>query len=60
MGLINGLGFPRFRGGVFRWLDEIGLDQFCVSAAPYQDMGGLYQPTAIMRAMAVARESYYA
>ncbi|MGK2915257.1 MAG: 3-hydroxyacyl-CoA dehydrogenase NAD-binding domain-containing protein [Porticoccaceae bacterium] len=59
MGLINGLGFPRFRGGVFRWLDEIGLDQFCALVAPYHKLGELYQPTAAMRAMAANGERYY-
>jgi len=26
MALVYGIGFPPFRGGVFRWLDTIGLD----------------------------------
>lgn len=59
MGLLNGLGFPRFRGGVFRWLDEIGLDQFCALIEPYRQLGGLYEPTAAMRAMAASGQKYY-
>lgn len=60
MGLINGLGFPRFRGGVFRWLDEIGLDRFFAMVAPYHRLGELYQPTPAMRAMAANGQRYYA
>ncbi len=59
MGLLNGLGFPRFRGGVFRWLDEIGLDRFCALVEPYRHLGALYQPTAAMRTMATRGQKYY-
>src|SRR5262249_59777785 len=27
MGLILGIGFPTFRGGILRWADEMGLAQ---------------------------------
>ena len=34
MALVYGLGFPPFRGGLFRWLDEVGLKQFFAMAKP--------------------------
>ncbi|MDM3871174.1 fatty acid oxidation complex subunit alpha FadB [Porticoccus sp. W117] len=59
MALIYGVGFPPFRGGVFRWLDEIGLDTFCAMAEPLAELGPLYQPTDAMRAMANNSKTYY-
>ncbi|MGS2722293.1 fatty acid oxidation complex subunit alpha FadB [Porticoccus sp. GXU_MW_L64] len=59
MALIYGVGFPPFRGGVFRWLDEIGLDTFCAMAEPLAELGPLYQPTEAMAAMAASGKTYY-
>ncbi|MCV6604076.1 MAG: 3-hydroxyacyl-CoA dehydrogenase family protein, partial [Porticoccaceae bacterium] len=59
MALIYGVGFPPFRGGVFRWLDEIGLDTFCAMAEPLASLGELYQPTATMLEMASNGTTYY-
>jgi 3-hydroxyacyl-CoA dehydrogenase/enoyl-CoA hydratase/3-hydroxybutyryl-CoA epimerase/enoyl-CoA isomerase len=60
MALIYGLGFPVFRGGVFRWVDSIGIKEFCVLADKYADLGPLYVPTPGMREMAAAGKNYYA
>jgi len=59
MSLIYGLGFPVFRGGAFRWMDELGLAKFCEMADKYADQGALYEPTARMREMAANGETYY-
>lgn len=59
MALIYGLGFPPFRGGVFHWLDGMGLDAFCAMAAPFNELGALYQPTEKLREMAKAGAKYY-
>src|SRR5690606_21484843 len=48
MSLLYGIGFPRFRGGVLRWLDEIGMSAFCEMADRYVHLGGLYQSTQSM------------
>ncbi|MEH6468719.1 MAG: fatty acid oxidation complex subunit alpha FadB [Porticoccus sp.] len=60
MAVVYGLGFPAFRGGVFRWMDEVGLDKFCEMADSYCELGKLYKPTQRMYDMAAAGESYYA
>ena len=60
MALIYGLGFPVFRGGVFRWVDSIGIKEFCAQADKYADLGPLYVPTAGMREMAATDKNYYA
>ncbi|KJS04207.1 MAG: multifunctional fatty acid oxidation complex subunit alpha [Gammaproteobacteria bacterium BRH_c0] len=59
MSLLYGIGFPKFRGGVLRWLDEIGLSAFCTMADRYSHLGGLYQPTQSMRDMALGGKRYY-
>ena len=60
MALIYGLGFPVFRGGVFRWVDSIGIKKFCALADKYADLGPFYLPTKGMREMAEAGKNYYA
>lgn len=60
MAVVYGLGFPAFRGGIFRWMDEVGLDKFCEMADSYSELGNLYKPTQRMYDMAAAGESYYA
>ena len=60
MALIYGLGFPVFRGGVFRWVDSVGIKELCAQADKYADLGPLYVPTAGMREMAATGKNYYA
>ncbi|MBV7315575.1 fatty acid oxidation complex subunit alpha FadB [Shewanella sp. NIFS-20-20] len=59
MGLVFGLGFPPFRGGVFRYLDTMGLANFVALADKFAHLGGLYQVTPTMREMAANNTSYY-
>ena len=59
MALIYGLGFPSFRGGICRWMDEIGLAEICALGDQYSHISPLYQPTARMRAMAAKGETFY-
>ena len=59
MALIWGVGFPPFRGGICRWMDEQGLDAICEKADSYTAIGELYMPTESMRAMARAGKKFY-
>ena len=59
MGLVLGIGFPPFRGGALRYVDSLGLSQFCEIADKYAGLGELYQPTAKLRDMASANETFY-
>ncbi len=52
MGLIWGLGFPPFRGGALRYVDNVGAARFCELADRYQDLGPAYHPTERLREMA--------
>ena len=59
MSLIYGVGFPAFRGGICRWMDEIGLQQVCERADKYTPISELYHPTEKLRAMAANGETLY-
>ena len=51
MGLIYGLGFPPFRGGIFRWADSVGLDELLKRSEKLESTGKLYDPTEQIRKM---------
>jgi 3-hydroxyacyl-CoA dehydrogenase/enoyl-CoA hydratase/3-hydroxybutyryl-CoA epimerase/enoyl-CoA isomerase len=59
MGLVFGIGFPPFRGGALRYIDSIGIAEFCKLADKYADLGPLYQPTAGMREMAKQNQKFF-
>ncbi len=59
MGLIFGIGFPPFRGGALRYIDSLGMAEFCKIADKYADLGPLYAPTAGMREMAKAGKKFF-
>lgn len=59
MALIYGLGFPPFRGGIFRWIDSIGIASFIEMAKPFASLGPLYQPTEGMMQRAKDNTPYY-
>ena len=49
MGLIYGLGFPPFRGGIFRWADNVGLNGIIQRAEKHSALGKVYEPTEQIR-----------
>lgn len=59
MGLVLGIGFPPFRGGALRYIDSLGVSEFCAIADKYSELGELYHPTEKLRAMAEASETFY-
>ncbi len=59
MSLILGIGFPPFRGGAMKYIDSIGVKAFVELCDKYEDLGGLYEPTAKLREMAANGESFY-
>ncbi|TCK09074.1 fatty acid oxidation complex subunit alpha FadB [Marinobacterium mangrovicola] len=59
MGLILGLGFPRFRGGALRYIDTLGLEEFARRAEEHQSRGALYQLTEGFKARLAEGRSYY-
>ncbi len=59
MALVYGLGFPPFRGGVFKYLDTIGLDTYVAQADALAHLGPLYQVSEQLREKAKTGGKYY-
>lgn len=58
MALLYGLGFPPFRGGVFRYIETMGLANFVALADKYAHLGPIYQLSDGVREMAASGKSY--
>ncbi|KOO12156.1 multifunctional fatty acid oxidation complex subunit alpha, partial [Vibrio xuii] len=59
MALVYGLGFPPFRGGVFRYLDSLGIAEFLEMAKQYEDLGAMYRVPQMLIDMAAKGETFY-
>ena len=59
MGLILGIGFPPFRGGILRWADTEGLDKVVEKLGKYESLGKRFQPTEQMRKLATEKKGFY-
>jgi hypothetical protein len=59
MGLILGIGFPRFRGGLLRWADSLGLPAVLERLKKYEPLGPRFRPTEQMRELAKAGKGFY-
>ncbi|WP_462170646.1 fatty acid oxidation complex subunit alpha FadB [Pseudoalteromonas xiamenensis] len=59
MALIYGIGFPPFRGGAFRYLDQIGLANFVAMADKYAHLGAIYQVSEQTRQWAQEGKVFY-
>lgn len=60
MALRLGLGFPAYAGGPLQYADWLGLPEVVRRCERLQPLGAAYQPTARMRAMALAGERFHA
>lgn len=52
MALIFGVGFPPFKGGAIRYVENMGLAAFVEKADQYKELGPLYYPTDTLRDLA--------
>lgn len=59
MGLILGIGFPAFRGGLLRWADTLGLPKVLEKLKGYERLGPRFRPTEQMRQLAAAGKGFY-
>ncbi|MDA9558080.1 3-hydroxyacyl-CoA dehydrogenase NAD-binding domain-containing protein, partial [Vibrio sp.] len=59
MALIYGLGFPPFKGGVCRYLDEIGLEEYLDMTLRHQHLGPLYHAPIIIQNMINEGKNFY-
>lgn len=59
MALVYGTGFPPFRGGVFRWLDNLGAASFVELAKPFANLGALYSIPENIQTLANNNQKFY-
>ncbi|WP_448217078.1 fatty acid oxidation complex subunit alpha FadB [Endozoicomonas sp. 2B-B] len=59
LALLNGIGFPVFRGGALKYIDSMGVDKFVELADQYAHISPLYQPTEKLREMAREGKTFY-
>jgi 3-hydroxyacyl-CoA dehydrogenase/enoyl-CoA hydratase/3-hydroxybutyryl-CoA epimerase/3-hydroxyacyl-CoA dehydrogenase/enoyl-CoA hydratase/3-hydroxybutyryl-CoA epimerase/enoyl-CoA isomerase len=59
MGLILGIGFPGWRGGLLRWADSLGLPTVLEKLTRYESLGRRFQPTEQMQQLAQEGKGFY-
>jgi 3-hydroxyacyl-CoA dehydrogenase/enoyl-CoA hydratase/3-hydroxybutyryl-CoA epimerase/3-hydroxyacyl-CoA dehydrogenase/enoyl-CoA hydratase/3-hydroxybutyryl-CoA epimerase/enoyl-CoA isomerase len=59
MGLILGIGFPPFKGGILRWADTEGASKILERLEPFQSLGKRYEPTETIRRQANSGGVFY-
>lgn len=59
LGLIFGIGFPPFKGGLMHWADTLGASKILEMLKPFEDLGKRYQPTELMKELGANNRKYY-
>ncbi len=59
LALLYGIGFPPFRGGIFRWMDTVGLAHIAEASKKFAHLGKTYELTEGMQAKLTNGETYY-
>jgi 3-hydroxyacyl-CoA dehydrogenase/enoyl-CoA hydratase/3-hydroxybutyryl-CoA epimerase/3-hydroxyacyl-CoA dehydrogenase/enoyl-CoA hydratase/3-hydroxybutyryl-CoA epimerase/enoyl-CoA isomerase len=59
MGLILGIGFPTFRGGILRWADTVGLGKILAKLERYASLGKRFEPSESMRRLAASGKGFF-
>lgn len=59
MAMLLGLGFPPFRGGPCRYIDQIGVKEFVALCDKYAHLGKAYEAPKMLQEMAERGESFY-
>ena len=59
MGLILGIGFPPFRGGLLKWCDNVGAAKLLERIKKYIHLGKRFEPTEKFVEMASSGAKFY-
>jgi 3-hydroxyacyl-CoA dehydrogenase/enoyl-CoA hydratase/3-hydroxybutyryl-CoA epimerase/3-hydroxyacyl-CoA dehydrogenase/enoyl-CoA hydratase/3-hydroxybutyryl-CoA epimerase/enoyl-CoA isomerase len=59
LGLIFGIGFPPFKGGLLFWADTLGAGKVVEMLKPFESFGARYQPTPMLLEMARTKGAFY-
>lgn len=59
LGLIFGLGFPPFKGGLMFWADTLGAATIVEMLKPFESLGNRMQPTTLLMDKAASGDKFY-
>lgn len=59
MAMIMGIGFPAFRGGPCRYIDQIGVAEYVALCEKYTYLGKAYQAPQMLKDMAQQNKTFY-
>lgn len=59
MAMLMGVGFPAFRGGPCRYIDQIGVERFVALCDDYAHLGKAYQAPELLKTMAQQGKTFY-
>ncbi|BCE02425.1 fatty acid oxidation complex subunit alpha FadB [Marinicellulosiphila megalodicopiae] len=59
MAMIYGIGFPPFRGGPFKYMDDYGVAKFVEDCRTYENIGPLYGLPDSIVALSQTNENFY-
>lgn len=59
LALVYGIGFPPFRGGAIRYLEQMGLKAFLEKCERYSSLGASYRPAESILANAKSGKLFY-
>jgi len=59
MALIMGIGFPPFRGGACRYVDQVGIANYVAACEKYAHLGKAYEAPQLLRDMAAANKKFF-
>ena len=59
MAMLMGLGFPPFRGGPCRYIDQVGVREFVALCDKYAHLGKAYEAPKLLKDMAERGETFY-
>jgi 3-hydroxyacyl-CoA dehydrogenase/enoyl-CoA hydratase/3-hydroxybutyryl-CoA epimerase/3-hydroxyacyl-CoA dehydrogenase/enoyl-CoA hydratase/3-hydroxybutyryl-CoA epimerase/enoyl-CoA isomerase len=59
MGLILGIGFPPFKGGILRWADSQGAAKILERLEKYSSLGKRFEPTDVLTKLAKSGGTIY-
>lgn len=59
MAMIMGIGFPPFRGGPCRYIDQTGVAEYVAKCDQYAHLGKAYEAPQMLRDMAANNKKFY-
>lgn len=59
LGLIFGIGFPPFKGGLLFWADTIGPAKILEMLKPFESLGPRFRPTPLLLGLAASNRKFY-